>query len=198
MRLACSAGCTEIAGPFEIQYEFSLATIRVKLRSDLQCSIAEVAIVVLYRRRLETRPFRRLLICTPVTDVRRLLTSITLVRLLVCTAITLLRRLLACIRTVRRLLVFIHVTRVRRLLIGIPTARVRGLLICTPSTRVRGLLTTVGENRVAPKVNGAGKRGWSRQNSRKGLGTAFPPSTQHDSSPSQGSLRWHPRAGWHL
>src|SRR5215831_16395627 len=137
-----------------------------------------VTIVVLYRRRLETRPFRRLLICTPVTDVRRLLTctSITLVRLLVCTAITLLRRLL----------------------IGIPTARVRGLLICTPSTRVRGLLTTVGENRVAPKVNGAGKRGWSRQNSRKGLGTAFPPSTQHDSSPSQGSLRWHPRAGWHL
>ena len=94
---------------------------------------------MLYRRRLETRPFRRLLICTPVTDVRRLLTctSIPLVRLLVCTAITLLRRLLACIRTVRRLLVCIGITR---------------LLTCAPSTRIRGLLSTVGENRVLPKV----------------------------------------------
>src|SRR5262249_34023969 len=27
----CSAGCTEIAGPFEIEYEFSLATMRVKI-----------------------------------------------------------------------------------------------------------------------------------------------------------------------
>src|SRR5262245_7726385 len=72
-----------------------------------------VTIVVLYRRRLETRPFRRLLIRTPVTDVRRLLTctSITLVRLLFCTAITLLRRLPAFIRTVRRLLVCIGITR---------------------------------------------------------------------------------------
>src|SRR5262249_52703708 len=89
----------------------------------------------------------------PVTDVRALLPcpSITLVRLLVCTAITLLRRLLACIRTVRRLLVCIGITR---------------LLICAPSTRIRGLLSTVGENRVAPKGNAAGKRGWSRQNGR--------------------------------
>src|SRR5215468_12013754 len=112
-----------------------------------------VTIVVLYRRRLETSPFRRLLICTPVTDVRRLLTctSIPLVRLLVCTAITLLRRLLACIRTVRRLLVCIGITR---------------LLTCAPSTRIRGLLSTVGENRVASKGNAAGKRGWSRQNGR--------------------------------
>src|SRR5262245_7111501 len=123
-----------------------------------------------YRRRLETGPVRRLLICPPLTDVRRLLicTSITLVRLLFCisitlvrrlligTSITLLRRLLACIRTVRRLLVCIGITR---------------LLTCAPSTRIRGLLTTVGENRVAPKANAAGKRGWSRQNGRIHHGT---------------------------
>src|SRR5262249_31899326 len=34
----CSAGCAEIAGPFDIQYEFSLATMRVKIakRSAMQ------------------------------------------------------------------------------------------------------------------------------------------------------------------
>src|SRR5262249_53308960 len=99
-----------------------------RLRSGLRCSIAGVTIVVVYRRRLETCPFRCLLICTPVTDGRRLLicTSITLVRLLFRTPITLVRRLLICtsITLLRRLLACIGITR---------------LLTCTPSTRIRGL-----------------------------------------------------------
>jgi hypothetical protein len=134
-------------------------------------------IVVFYRHRRETGPFQRLLICTPVTRVRRLLirTSIALVRLLVCTPITLVRRLLICIPVtlLRRLLACIRSA--RRLLVCIGTTR---LLTCTPGTRVRGLLTcttanhpcvitvTVGENRVAPKGNVAGKRRWRRKNSR--------------------------------
>jgi hypothetical protein len=60
----CSAGCAEIARPFEIQYEFGLVTIREDCEVGLRCSIAGVTIVVFYRRRLETCPFRRLLICT--------------------------------------------------------------------------------------------------------------------------------------
>src|SRR2546427_9867822 len=64
----CSAGCTEIAGPFETQYELSLATIRVK--------IAEWP-AMQHRRRHDSRVLsssaasriariRRLLICTRV------------------------------------------------------------------------------------------------------------------------------------
>ena len=145
----CSAGCTEIAGSFATKYEFSLATMRACEDCEVVCSIADVMIVVCYRRRLETRPFRRLLICTPVTDVRRLLicTSVTLVRLLVCTPITLLRRLLACIRTVRRLLVCIGST---RLLTCSPGTRVRGLLTCT--TTNHPCVITVGRSVLPPKV----------------------------------------------
>ena len=120
-------------------------------------------------------PIRHLLICRPVTDGRRLLicTSIALVRLLFCTPITLVRRLLICtpITLLRRLLACIRSA--RRLLVCISTTR---LLTCTPVTRVRGLLTctttnhpcviTVGENRVAPRGNAPGKRGWRRKNSR--------------------------------
>ena len=143
--MAYSAGCTEITGPFEIQYEFSLATLRVKIakcsamqhrRGHDSCALSSSA---------RDPPIRHLLICRPVTDGRRLLicTSIALVRLLfctpitlvrrllICTPITLLRRLLACIRTVRRLLVCTGSTR---------------LLTCTRATRVRGLLTCTTTN----------------------------------------------------
>src|SRR5215469_13176197 len=122
---------------------------------------------MLHRRRHDScvlspsaRDLCRLLICTPLTAVRRLLicTSITLVRLLFCIPITLVRRLLICT----------SITLLRRLLVCIGSTR---LLTCTPGTRVRGLLTCittspVGENRVAPKGNAAGKRGRRRKNSR--------------------------------
>src|SRR5262249_447404 len=114
---------------------------------------------------IQTCPVRRLLICPPLTDGRRLLicTSITLVRLLFRIPITLVRRLLICT----------SITLLRRLLVRVGSTR---LLTCTPGTRVRGLLTctttnhpsviTVGENRVTPEGNGARKRGRRRENSR--------------------------------
>src|SRR5215471_764661 len=62
----CSAGCTEIAGPFEIQYGFSLVTMRVKIVKWP---------AMRHRRRHDSRilsssasriaRIRRLLICTP-------------------------------------------------------------------------------------------------------------------------------------